>query len=199
MDSWVHKNSTGKHPGDVALGFATCKLCYWACMSLCRTCIHLKGCICQHVFANELPTQGSLENILLLRAPSMALALLCTCTRLPITFSQIPLHLQSLSCSCCPSALPQGEQGGWHPWGINPFPHHATSQAGEFQSEESGRRSPAHSHPASQEPAEDKIKLLHIFVFSTTAEGEIACWKCPRFPQEHFLVGALCRWNGSWR
>lgn len=24
-------------------------------------------------------------------------------------------------------------------------------------------------------------------------------WKCPRFPQEHFLVGALGKWNCSWR
>lgn len=84
---------------------------------LCRTCIHLKGCICQPVSANELPPQGSLENTLLLRALSMTLALLCACTCLAITFSQTPLHLQRLFCSYCPFAMPQGQQDGSHPWG----------------------------------------------------------------------------------
>lgn len=172
MDSWVHKNNTGKTSRRCCNGFChlqTVLLSMHVSLQDMHTPprLHLPACLCKW-----LPTQGSLENILLLRAPSMALALLCTCTCLAMTFSQTSLHLQRLSCSYCPFTLPQEEQDGSHPWGRNLLSHHTTSQAGVFQSEESGCHCHPHSHPTSQEPVEDEIKHYTYFFFPPRLKEE---------------------------
>lgn len=56
---------------------------------------------------------------------------------------------------------------------------HTCHIGGRSIPEESGRQCHPHSHPSSQEPAEDEIKLLQIFLFSTTAEGGTACGSVP--------------------